>query len=67
MPLPIAGAVAVVKLDLLLTPQAAAGPLAFLGAIYQLYCVVAVKPLALYEVDVVLAVGEAGVTAPVQI
>ena len=41
------GAAAVVKDVLLAEPQPAAEPVAFLGTIYQLYNVEAVKPLAL--------------------
>ena len=42
-------------------------PFAFLGAIYQLYKVEAVKPVTLYLLVATLAVGDAGGVAPVQI
>ena len=54
-----------VKVVLLEVAQPVAAPIAFLGAIYQLYSVEAVKPLALYEVVATLAVGDAGAVAPV--
>ena len=44
LPPPVAAAV--VNVVLLVAPQAVLAPLAFLGAIYQLYNVPAVKPVA---------------------
>lgn len=44
--LPPPVATAVVNVVLLVAPQAVLAPLAFLGAIYQLYNVLAVKPVA---------------------
>jgi len=56
---------AVVNEVTLVEPQVVLGPLAFLGAINQLYKVEAVKPDTLYVVVVTLAVGDAGGVAPV--
>ena len=41
------GIAAVVNVVVLAAAQVVAAPVAFLGAIYQLYCVFAVKPVAL--------------------
>jgi hypothetical protein len=60
-------AAAVVNTVALVVPQVVAAPLAFLGAMYQLYNVPAVSVVALYVLVVTLAVGKAGAVAPVQI
>jgi len=58
---------AVVNVVALVVPQPVAAPFAFLGAIYQLYNVEAVKPVTSYVLVATLAVGDAGGVAPVQI
>jgi hypothetical protein len=58
---------AVVNTVALLVPQVVAAPPSFLGAIYQLYNVPAVRALVMYDVVVTLSVGTEGGVAPVQI
>jgi hypothetical protein len=59
-----AGTDAVVNVVVLEAPQPVAAPTAFLGAIYQLYRVFAVNPLAAYVNEVVLVTSVVGVPAP---
>ena len=58
---------AVLNTVVFVAAQLVAGPLAFLGAIYQLYCVEGVRPVTLYDGTDTLALGEAGGVRPVQI
>jgi len=58
-------ATAVVNVVVLAAAQVVAAPVAFLGAIYQLYWVAAVRPAALYVVVATFAVGDEGAVAPV--
>jgi len=58
-------ATAVVNVVVLAAAQVVAAPVAFLGAMYQLYWVAAVRPVALYVVVATLAVGDEGAVAPV--
>jgi len=64
---PGTGMEAVVKVVALVRSQPVAEPVAFLGTMYQLYSVAALRPVALYDVpEETLAIGVVGAVTPVQ-